>query len=131
MQSRRGGPTRNQTSVINVINYFWWFVALPVWIDVPPKNTDAIVNETVELQCQGRGSPTPTITWLKNDQNINFANNLRFFQKNTGSLLISRSQESDSGKYTCVATNSLGSKRANATLRVLRFHVKICKPIIP
>ncbi|XP_020611355.1 protein sidekick-2-like isoform X2 [Orbicella faveolata] len=92
---------------------------LPVWIDVPPKNTDAIVNETVELQCQGRGSPTPTITWQKNDQNINFASNPRFFQKNTGSLQISRSQKSDSGKYTCVATNSLGSKRANATLRVL------------
>ena len=86
---------------------------------MPPKNTDAVVNETVELQCQGRGSPTPTITWQKNDLNINFANNPRFFQKNTGSLQISRSQKSDSGKYTCVATNSLGSKRANATLRVL------------
>lgn len=86
---------------------------------MPPKNTDAIVNETVELQCQGQGSPTPTITWLKNDQNINFANNPRFFQKISGSLQISRSQKSDSGKYTCVATNSEGSTRANATLRVL------------
>ena len=89
------------------------------------------MNETVELQCQGQGSPTPTITWLKNDLNINFANNPRFFQKSTGSLQISRSQKSDSGKYTCVATNSLGSKRANATLRVLSFHVKLCIPIIP
>lgn len=85
---------------------------------MPPKNTDAILNETVELQCQGQGSPTPTITWLKNDQNINFANNPRFFQKNSGSLQISRSQKSDNGKYTCVATNSEGSTRANATLRV-------------
>ena len=75
--------------------------------------------------------PTPTITWLKNDLNINFANNPRFFQKSTGSLQISRSQKSDSGKYTCVVTNSLGSKRANATLRVLSFHVKLCIPIIP
>ena len=86
---------------------------------MPPKNTDAIENETVELQCQGRGSPTPTITWRKNDKDINFANNPRFFQKITGPLQISRSQKSDSGKYTCVVTNSLGSKRANATLRVL------------
>ena len=94
-------------------------VALKVWIDVPPKNTDAVVNETVELQCQGRGDPTPTIRWQKNGQDINFANNPRYFQKHTGSLQISTSQKSDSGKYVCVATNSQGSVRANATLRVL------------
>lgn len=92
---------------------------LPVWIDVPPKNTDAVVNDTVELECVGRGNPSPTITWQKNDQNINFANNPRYFQKSSGSLQISRSQKSDSGKYTCIATNSIGSKRANASLRVL------------
>ena len=94
-------------------------VALKVWIDVPPKNTDAVVNETVELQCQGRGDPTPTIRWQKNGQDINFANNPRYFQKDTGSLQISTSQKSDSGKYVCVATNTQGSVRANATLRVL------------
>ena len=95
------------------------FVALPVWIDIPPKNTDAVVNETVELECKGRGDPTPSITWQKNDLNIDFSQNPRYYQKNTGSLQISTSQKSDSGKYTCVATNSAGSKRANATLRVL------------
>lgn len=93
--------------------------ALKLWIDVPPKNTDAVVNETVELQCQGRGDPAPTITWQKNDQNIDFANNPRYFKKDTGSLQITTSQKSDSGKYLCVATNSQGSVRANATLRVL------------
>ncbi|KAJ7340259.1 Protein sidekick-2 [Desmophyllum pertusum] len=92
---------------------------LPVWIDIPPKNTDAVVNETVELECKGRGDPTPSITWQKNDLNIDFSQNPRYYQKNTGSLQISTSQKSDSGKYTCVATNSAGSKRANATLRVL------------
>lgn len=96
-----------------------YFAELPVWIDVPPKNTDAVVNDTVELECVGRGNPSPTITWQKNDQNINFANNPRYFQKSSGSLQISRSQKSDSGKYTCIATNSIGSKRANASLRVL------------
>ncbi|XP_078347645.1 protein sidekick-2-like isoform X2 [Oculina patagonica] len=93
--------------------------ALKLWIDVPPKNTDAVVNETVELQCQGRGDPTPTISWQKNGQNIDIANNPRYDQKVTGSLQIRASQKSDSGKYLCVASNSEGSVRANATLRVL------------
>ena len=93
-------------------------LALPVWIAIPPKDTNALVNETVEMECKGGEYPTPTITWKKNDQPINFASNPRYFQKVTGSLRIIRAQKSDSGKYTCVATNSVGSKRADATLKV-------------
>lgn len=93
---------------------------LPVWIDVPPKDTFAVVNETVEMECQGRGDPTPTITWKKDDVIINNATSSRyFFPKFTGSLTIMMSQKSDSAKYTCVVTNSFGSKWANATLTVL------------
>ena len=100
---------------------FWLhFLALPVWIDVPPKDTFAVVNETVEMECQGRGDPTPTITWKKDDVIINNATSSRyFFPKFTGSLTIMMSQKSDSAKYTCVVTNSFGSKWANATLTVL------------
>ena len=95
-----------------------------MWIDIPPKDTNALVNETVELECKGRGNPTPTITWKKDGQPINFASNPRYLLQSTGSLRISRAQKSDSGKYTCVATNRVGSKLANATLRVLsKFNI--------
>ena len=90
-----------------------------MWIDIPPKDTTALVNETVELECKGRGNPAPTISWKKNDIAINFANNRRYLQMSTGSLRISLSQKSDTGKYTCVATNSAGYRWANATLSVL------------
>jgi len=76
------------------------------------------VNETVELDCKGRGDPTPTITWKKNDQLIDFASNSRYFKKNS-SLQIRRVEKSDAGKYTCEASNSKGRKWADATLRVL------------
>ena len=93
--------------------------ALDVWIDVPPKNTHALINETVELKCVGRGTPTPSISWQKNDVPINFQSSPRYLKMSSGSLRISMSKKSDSGKYTCVATNSLGHRKANATLTVL------------
>ena len=105
--------------MVSLFSVLFVFVALPVWIDIPPKDTFALVNETVELECKGRGDPTPTITWKKNDQPIDFANNRRYFQKSTGSIQISGSQKSDSGKYTCEATNRVGSKWAKVTLTVL------------
>ena len=96
-----------------------YFTALPVWIDVPPKNTFALVNETVELECKGRGNPTPTINWKKNNVVVNNVTFPRYYLRSTGSLQIVRSQKSDTAKYTCVATNRYGSKQANATLTVL------------
>ena len=104
-------------TIIMIMTMIMLFFLL-VWIDVPPQDNVALVGETAELECKSRGVPTPVIMWKKNYQPIHFPSNPRYAQKSTGSLQISRSQKGDSGKYTCVVTNSVGSKSANATLTV-------------
>ena len=65
---------------------------------------------TVTLDCSVTGSPTPTITWYKDTLQL---------QETSGSLRITNVQNSDVGRYHCVASNTAGSVRSlTATLQL-------------
>ena len=81
----------------------------------PPMSV--VVNETeiASLQCEGKGNPTPQITWLK--QNSSISLDKRIVQSG-GGLMIRDVTSQDRGVYTCRARNILGVMTSSATLTV-------------
>lgn len=73
--------------------------------------------DTCSLQCMAEGNPLPTVQWYKDD--ICIDNNPQFqITYNNGEALvkIEHTNSSHIGKYTCVATNRLGSDSTTAKL---------------
>ncbi|XP_064625301.1 tyrosine-protein phosphatase Lar-like isoform X2 [Lineus longissimus] len=62
----------------------------------------------VVMTCSAAGDPAPTVRWLKEWQPVDMEEP-RFSLSPSGSLRIERAKSSDSGKYECVAENSVGT----------------------
>ncbi|KAM4676372.1 ADAMTS-like protein 3 [Discoglossus pictus] len=74
--------------------------------------TRAGVNVT--LECTGKGSPHPKLTWLKKE--FSMANNS--FLLSNGSLLLTNISSENQGTYICIATNPLGKTVAMSVLHL-------------
>ncbi|ROL43461.1 Hemicentin-1, partial [Anabarilius grahami] len=76
-----------------------------------PSEMSVLLNDSVQLLCRAEGSPTPEIQWLKDGKTLS-----RTAQKNIkispdgSTLTVTATHTSDSGKYTCVATNQAGEE---------------------
>ncbi|PKU29498.1 hypothetical protein llap_20198 [Limosa lapponica baueri] len=66
-----------------------------------------ILHSPLELDCSATGTPSPTITWLKDGQPVEEGAGHKILL-NGQKLLISRAQVSDTGHYKCVAANKAG-----------------------
>ncbi|XP_053737549.1 hemicentin-1 isoform X1 [Synchiropus splendidus] len=76
-----------------------------------PKEVGVLLNESIQLVCQVRGTPTPSIQWLKDGELLNNTVDMGFRISPDGSTLtLTEAQTEDSGKFTCVATNSAGEE---------------------
>ena len=64
------------------------------------------------LVCEATGEPAPVITWIKDVVPIDLEGNPRLSIMQQGSLRIEAAQESDQGKYECVASNSVGTEHS-------------------
>uniref|UniRef100_A0A183IB37 Ig-like domain-containing protein n=1 Tax=Soboliphyme baturini TaxID=241478 RepID=A0A183IB37_9BILA len=75
------------------------------------------VNSSVTILCGATGHPTPVLKWLKNGQKLNMAS----FHTNNGGQSIFKAKVTveDSGYYTCMATNRLGSDHHSTALIIL------------
>uniref|UniRef100_A0A6I8SSN7 Sidekick cell adhesion molecule 2 n=1 Tax=Xenopus tropicalis TaxID=8364 RepID=A0A6I8SSN7_XENTR len=85
-----------------------------------PQDTTVIDGTAVVLQCETSGAPRPAITWQKGDRVLASGSIQlpRFTLLESGSLLISPAHISDTGTYTCSATNSRGADDASADIIV-------------
>ncbi|XP_042642365.1 hemicentin-2 [Tyto alba] len=89
-------------------------VLVPPWIarddplgQLAVKEVKTSVNSTVMLECETWAVPEPTIQWYKDKQLLESAGHLQILSK--GQVLqIKPAGVSDSGHYTCVATNAVG-----------------------
>ncbi|XP_069163060.1 hemicentin-1 isoform X2 [Procambarus clarkii] len=72
--------------------------------------------DTVELHCSVEGMPPPTLRWLKD--NTVEVTPMSFIQMEADRLRILGVQESDAGRYTCVASNLAGTDQAHINLKV-------------
>ena len=85
----------------------------------PLKSFTVQSGETVILSTHIVGTPTPKVTWYKNDKPIS-VNKIK--EKNgVYSLTISQSTTKDTAKYTVKATNPLGSAETSSDLNVEDF----------
>ncbi|KAK2508441.1 hypothetical protein MC885_016939, partial [Smutsia gigantea] len=86
-----------------------------------PENEVVVetISNPVTLTCDTSGIPPPMIAWLKNHKPIENADSLEIHILSGGSKLqIARSQRSDSGNYTCIASNIEGKAQKNYILSI-------------
>ncbi|XP_057185453.1 neuronal cell adhesion molecule-like isoform X10 [Triplophysa rosa] len=89
----------------------------PRVLTTPNKVYQVIINKPALLKCATLGSPIPAVTWFKESRSSTLEGDPYVFHKN-GALEIHVSQKQNSGKYTCVARNSLGISENHVYLEV-------------
>uniref|UniRef100_A0A8C6I9K4 Receptor-type tyrosine-protein phosphatase delta n=1 Tax=Mus spicilegus TaxID=10103 RepID=A0A8C6I9K4_MUSSI len=104
-------------------------------IDMGPQLKVVERTRTATMLCAASGNPDPEITWFKDFLPVDTSsNNGRIKQlrsESIGALQIEQSEESDQGKYECVATNSAGTRYsapANLYVRVRRVPPRFSIP---
>ncbi|XP_036375886.1 hemicentin-1 [Megalops cyprinoides] len=76
-----------------------------------PSEVSVLVNDSAQLVCRAQGTPPPTIQWLKDGKALRTAGSKNIRISPDGSTLtLTGAHTSDSGKYTCVATNAAGEE---------------------
>ena len=86
-----------------------------------PKNQTVVAGFNVTLNCTAKGSPMPSITWIKNNDPLAVQSNPRIKYIQTvlddkqihSQLVIEDAKKKDKGKYHCVANNTVGEKASN------------------
>ncbi|KAK5888851.1 hypothetical protein CesoFtcFv8_014906 [Champsocephalus esox] len=90
-------------------------------IDMGPQLKVVERTRTATMLCAASGIPDPEISWFKDFLPVDpFSSQGRIKQLRSGALQIENSEETDQGKYECVATNSQGvrySSPANLYVR--------------
>ncbi|XP_023267345.1 receptor-type tyrosine-protein phosphatase S-like isoform X12 [Seriola lalandi dorsalis] len=93
-------------------------------IDMGPQLKVVERTRTATMLCAASGIPDPEISWFKDFLPVDPSTSQgRIKQLRSGALQIENSEETDQGKYECVATNSQGvrySSPANLYVRVRR-----------
>ncbi|XP_033029123.1 receptor-type tyrosine-protein phosphatase delta isoform X40 [Lacerta agilis] len=102
-------------------------------IDMGPQLKVVERTRTATMLCAASGNPDPEITWFKDFLPVDTSNNngrIKQLRSESiggtpirGALQIELSEESDQGKYECVATNNAGTRYsapANLYVRELR-----------
>uniref|UniRef100_A0A8D3EDR7 protein-tyrosine-phosphatase n=1 Tax=Scophthalmus maximus TaxID=52904 RepID=A0A8D3EDR7_SCOMX len=93
-------------------------------IDMGPQLKVVERTRTATMLCAASGIPDPEISWFKDFLPVDPSSSQgRIKQLRSGALQIENSEETDQGKYECVATNSQGvrySSPANLYVRVRR-----------
>ncbi|XP_045550425.1 receptor-type tyrosine-protein phosphatase F isoform X8 [Salmo salar] len=101
-------------------------------IDMGPQLKVVEKTRTATMLCAASGNPDPEITWFKDFLPVDInSSNGRIKQLRSGALQIENSEESDQGKYECVAMNSAGtrySSPANLYVRVRRVPPRFSIP---
>ncbi|XP_036834357.1 protein tyrosine phosphatase receptor type Fa isoform X4 [Oncorhynchus mykiss] len=80
-------------------------------IDMGPQLKVVEKTRTATMLCAASGNPDPEISWFKDFLPVDInSSNGRIKQLRSGALQIENSEESDQGKYECVAVNSAGTR---------------------
>uniref|UniRef100_A0A8C7MMG7 Neural cell adhesion molecule L1.1-like n=1 Tax=Oncorhynchus kisutch TaxID=8019 RepID=A0A8C7MMG7_ONCKI len=97
--------------------------AEPYWVKEPPSLLYS-PGETVRLDCQAEGIPTPTVTWSINGEPV--AGTLNNLRRVTGGVLVLKDVVfGDTAVYQCEATNKHGNILKNTYIYVIELPAQI------
>ena len=96
------------------------FSAAPPAIKGPTETSEVsvVLGFPTVLPCDVEGSPTPSITWLKDNQPIVSSPQLTY-TRGGQALRLGSAQGESTGLYTCRATNPAGTATKHYSLSVL------------
>lgn len=77
------------------------------------------VNSSLRLRCKATGNPRPQITWMKDEHNLYHGD---LGRRSSWTLRLPDLQQTDSGHYTCVVWNRLGSINFTYHIQVIGKH---------
>ncbi|TWW56067.1 Neural cell adhesion molecule L1 [Takifugu flavidus] len=98
--------------------------AAPYWVKEPASQLYS-PGETVHLDCQAEGIPTPSITWSINGRNITEVDEEPRRSVSGGTLILRDVVLADTAVYQCEATNKHGSALLNTFLHVVELPPQI------
>lgn len=75
--------------------------------------------ESVALECQISGNPSPVIMWFREDYKIESSIDFQIsYENGFAQLVIREAFAEDSGRFTCTATNEAGTVSTSCYLLV-------------
>ncbi|XP_035265281.1 vascular endothelial growth factor receptor 3 isoform X1 [Anguilla anguilla] len=83
-----------------------------------PTNQTVNVSESLLMKCEVEGTPTPQLSWLKDNQPLHPMSGI-LLQDSNRTLSIQRVREEDAGHYTCTACNKKGCIHTSAIVSVM------------
>ncbi|XP_043200179.1 titin homolog isoform X2 [Amphibalanus amphitrite] len=77
-------------------------------------------DDVLIIECQLAGHPAPRVTWLRDGAAVTSSDRVHQTQADDGvcKLLVQSPQDSDNGKYTCLAENRVGSAEISEHITV-------------
>nr|XP_023688929.1 neural cell adhesion molecule L1-like protein isoform X2 [Paramormyrops kingsleyae] len=99
----------------------------PMILTEDKQEYGAMMGATVFLHCRTFSSPPSVISWTKDKERINSVEGERFSIQKDGSLCIHSVQKTDSGMYSCFASNAEGRASISAALHI-KDPTKIMEP---
>uniref|UniRef100_A0A3P8SMA9 Ig-like domain-containing protein n=1 Tax=Amphiprion percula TaxID=161767 RepID=A0A3P8SMA9_AMPPE len=78
-----------------------------------PENVSVVLKNPVALSCEASGIPLPAISWLKDSRPVKATSSVRIL---SGQYLF---EFLDTGRYSCLASNSAGDRSRHFNLNVL------------
>lgn len=86
--------------------------------DDEPNEKKVVLSKPLTLECEARGHPPPSLTWLKDGVPVRDGESVRILEQGSRIEILSAAV-SDSGRYVCVATSIAGEKEVKFDVRVL------------
>ena len=83
------------------------------------------MNGNVTWRCRSTADPAAKVTWQKDGINILEGDSISV-NRDSGELTVLNLRPEDAGRYTCVASNYIGSVNASAHLLVIGNLSRVC-----
>ena len=100
-------------------------IAVSPVLSVFPSNQRVVVNGNVTWRCRATADPEATVTWQKDGIDIVESDAISV-SLDGGELTVFNLRAEDAGRYTCVASNYIGSVNASAQLLVIGNFSRVC-----